>query len=361
MGNKPTSSGGDTDDCLTKSIKPINNPSTNNYPTITLGHSHQSTSTITLLILSDTHGKHRTLPLPSQGADILLHCGDWSNWKTSKKDTVDFNKWLGELKGYERKILICGNHEICCGKLTTAKIKEKYITNAEYYCNEAIQHKSLKLWLSPLTRARNVSYRANSFSKSQERLQEEFSKCPNDTDVLITHSPPYGILDRHKKGHRMGSIELWKTVQRVLPSIHIFGHCHDDAGALSRKMLPEGTWHCQTCTFENQSLHLACSACSTVRQPKLITFINASNKKNVQPFLLKIYMKKDKINDEEEKEKENEKEEEMEGKNGGGGIDSEGNDGKTEDTKEILETATAIHSTQETKNQTSPLPQHDSI
>ena len=293
MGNTPTKSkGGATDEWERAMVQKAENE--HHYPTITIGVEQSCDKTITFLVVSDTHNQHRKLPLPKDGADVLLHCGDWSNWESSKKITEDFNAWLGSpdiLARFPRRIVVGGNHELCCSKVSTEQVRTKIITNAEYYNGESITHESLKLWLSPLTRSRNLTYRANAFSKSSENLTKEFAKCPNDVDILVTHSPPYGILDMHKSGHRMGSLELWQTVQRVLPTVHVFGHCHDNGGAETRKMLKEGNWCCVKCTLENSSKHLACSACNTERKPTLVTFINASNKLNVQPFLLRVNMK----------------------------------------------------------------------
>ena len=51
---------------------------------------------------------HRELgKLPDR--DILVHCGDWSNWATAAADTADFNEWLKEQP--HAKIVVAGNHE----------------------------------------------------------------------------------------------------------------------------------------------------------------------------------------------------------------------------------------------------------
>ena len=48
-------------------------------------------------------------------------------------------------------------------------------------------------------------------------------------DVLITHAPPYGILDRDGSIH-YGSNELLSRVTAVRPRIHLFGHIHKANG-----------------------------------------------------------------------------------------------------------------------------------
>ena len=169
MGNRPTTTAGDVEQWARSAVAFVPDAASA-YPMIAIGKpAKKDGRTIRILVLSDTHGQHRQLPLPAEGADVLLHCGDWSNWKTSRKDTEDFNRWLGTLEGYTRRIVVAGNHELCLCKQTTQKIRETMITNAEYYSGgDLVTHDSLKMWLSPLTRSRNVTYRANAFSKSSE-------------------------------------------------------------------------------------------------------------------------------------------------------------------------------------------------
>lgn len=51
---------------------------------------------------------------------------------------------------------------------------------------------------------------------------------PNDTDILVTHTPPIGHGDLCCSGVRAGCVELLTTVQkRVKPRYHVFGHVHE--------------------------------------------------------------------------------------------------------------------------------------
>lgn len=51
---------------------------------------------------------------------------------------------------------------------------------------------------------------------------------PDNTDILVTHTPPLGFGDLCCTGVRAGCVELLSTVQqRVLPKYHIFGHIHE--------------------------------------------------------------------------------------------------------------------------------------
>jgi Icc-related predicted phosphoesterase len=58
-----------------------------------------------------------------------------------------------------------------------------------------------------------------------------YAQIPSETDVLITHGPPYGILDRIPgRTGNSGCRELLKAVERIKPRIHVFGHIHAGYG-----------------------------------------------------------------------------------------------------------------------------------
>ena len=73
-------------------------PTRDGLRVLQVGPAHDpAASRVTICVMSDTHGSHRNLELPRHGADVLIHAGDHANWKTSARDTRDFNAWLGEI------------------------------------------------------------------------------------------------------------------------------------------------------------------------------------------------------------------------------------------------------------------------
>lgn len=50
--------------------------------------------------------------------------------------------------------------------------------------------------------------------------------------VLITHEPPYGILDLTLMGNNAGMLEFREFVETKRPVLHVFGHIHEAAGYL---------------------------------------------------------------------------------------------------------------------------------
>jgi Icc-related predicted phosphoesterase len=60
-------------------------------------------------------------------------------------------------------------------------------------------------------------------------LKAKWDLIPEDTDVLITHGPPYGHLDTIQ-GFSQGCQDLLTAVEYVKPKFHVFGHVHKGAG-----------------------------------------------------------------------------------------------------------------------------------
>jgi len=57
-----------------------------------------------------------------------------------------------------------------------------------------------------------------------------YEDIPKEIDLLISHGPPKGFGSYTKFGRDIGCIELLTHVQRVKPTIHLFGHVHDAYG-----------------------------------------------------------------------------------------------------------------------------------
>ena len=171
-----------------------------------------------ILHLSDTHNKHWSLhDLPA--ADVIVHSGDAAAAGNSKEIT-DFFVWFSALD-YKYKIFVAGNHDDC---LHEAKSIKKYLpANFYYLCNSGIVIEGLKFWGVPYFTLDDVNGRCRHF----------MAQIPADTDILITHRPPYGILD--KTNNSYGCIHLLQAVLKVTPRYHFFGHVHGAYGVEKSK------------------------------------------------------------------------------------------------------------------------------
>ncbi len=54
-------------------------------------------------------------------------------------------------------------------------------------------------------------------------------------DVLLSHHPPKGVLDRVFFGLRAGLRELWRVIEAARPGLHLFGHIHESPGVEERE------------------------------------------------------------------------------------------------------------------------------
>ncbi|WP_419807127.1 metallophosphoesterase [Terriglobus sp.] len=87
---------------------------------------------------------------------------------------------------------------------------------------------------------------ARAFGLSSPRDRERhWAKIPDDTDIVVTHGPPHGILDRIQgQTEHQGDPELLAEVKRVQPLLHVFGHVHGAMGLSSRTAPPTSMLPC---------------------------------------------------------------------------------------------------------------------
>lgn len=166
-----------------------------------------------ILHLSDTHGCHRRLrDLPE--ADVVVHSGDFC-MVGSEQEAIDFLNWFCDLP-YRHKIFICGNHDDC---LYGANI-DGLDHNVHYLCNSGIEIEGLKFYGVPMFMGDCIT----------DRQSRNYARIPEDTDILITHSPAYGILD-FDDGINYGSEEILERLTALHQlKAHLFGHIHSQHG-----------------------------------------------------------------------------------------------------------------------------------
>ena len=165
-----------------------------------------------ILHLSDTHNcHHRLRDLPE--ADVVVHSGDFC-MVGSEQEAIDFLNWFCDLP-YNHKIFICGNHDDCLYGANINGLDD----NVHYLCNSGIEIEGLKFYGVPMFMCDCVTDRQNL----------NYDKIPIDTDILITHTPAYGILD-FDDNINYGSEVLLQAATNVNLRIHLFGHIHKQHG-----------------------------------------------------------------------------------------------------------------------------------
>ena len=187
--------------------------------------------------------------------------GDLTSIQTYEELNL-FSDFLTEQKSkFENIVVGAGNHKVIFASQLYSKYGTRYFQkdtldpgkarsilvdnkNISYLEDSGISLKGVKFWgtswIPPYSRLRfNLP--------SSELAKQTFAKIPEDTDVLISHSPPKGVMDRNfhlgtevdldtgkKKRERIliesGCFILKERVDTVGPKLHIFGHLHECSG-----------------------------------------------------------------------------------------------------------------------------------
>jgi Icc-related predicted phosphoesterase len=175
-----------------------------------------------LILISDTHSLHRRVELPE--GDIIIHAGDWQNSGRDWDDVYNFSTWWNDLQ-FKHKILIDGNHD---GLAQAARsIVVDAFKDTHYLLDSDVEIEDIKFYGSPYS----PTFFNWWFMKDRgDPIKKHWDLIPSDTDVLITHTPPMGMLDTLEDGNHVGCEELAKTVDKVNPKVHVFGHIHNGYG-----------------------------------------------------------------------------------------------------------------------------------
>lgn len=180
-----------------------------------------------LVCISDTHGDHENVALPE--GDVLIHAGDVTGHGT-EEEYVSFVAWLAS-QPHEHKIFIAGNHDtyLESNSEKTAALAEA--AGVTYLNDSGCTINGVKFWGSPITpRFFDWSFMRNPGSD----IEQHWLKIPTDTKVVVTHGPPYGILDQVERSEKVyehtGCPSLLAKLTQVNPKYHIFGHIHEGFG-----------------------------------------------------------------------------------------------------------------------------------
>src|SRR5690606_32531661 len=125
--------------------------------------------------------------------------------------------------------MIAGNHDFFFEVASKDQVNEVLAEYPEitYLNDSGVTIEGIKFWGSPVT-----PYFHNwAFNRFQNEIAEHWDLIPNGIDVLITHGPPYGILDKvYHDNRNVGCLILKNKVKEVKPQVHVFGHIHEAMG-----------------------------------------------------------------------------------------------------------------------------------
>lgn len=191
-----------------------------------------------LICVSDTHTYGKRVLVPD--GDVLLHAGDHT-FKGTETEVYTALAWLESLP-HKHKLFIAGNHDWFFDinrptsfrgwNLTTNMAISEMLDcfpGITYLQDSGVEIDGLKFWGSPWQPA-FYDWAFNLYG--EPAAEKVWSQIPDDTNVLITHGPPHGILDRTLPGdQRAGCPVLARHLSRLSAlRLHVFGHLHESYG-----------------------------------------------------------------------------------------------------------------------------------
>lgn len=179
---------------------------------------------------SDLHGM---LPESIPECDILIIAGDLcpdfrrdgEHYQQAKWLRLVFTNWLRDLPA-RKVIVIAGNHDFIW-EYEWEKHKVMRRNDAfEYLEDSSTVFEGLTIHGSPWV----PNLPGWAFFAEEAVIYNKLQKIPANVDVLVTHGPPFGILDRATRRVDAGSRSLRELVLDRKPKLHVFGHIHEAYG-----------------------------------------------------------------------------------------------------------------------------------
>ena len=206
-----------------------------------------------IVCISDTHSLHRIMddinPLPE--GDILIHAGDCTNIG-KPHEVKEFVEWFMDIKGFDTKVFIAGNHDWAFQRVNEPHHKGDYdwfhnLMNSENLTQSDVVYledtnfiidspefsRPIKIHGSPWQP--NFYNWAFNLPRMGDEIKGKWDMIPDDTDILITHGPPQEIRDfvsNWRQGDMNVGCELLRhqLENRLKPLLHVFGHIHGAYG-----------------------------------------------------------------------------------------------------------------------------------
>jgi len=173
-------------------------------------------------VISDTHLRDEELRLAE--GDLLIHCGDLLDLDRSEpSDLRKLDRWFGR-QPFDMIVCTGGNHDHLL-EHARARVPQPF-RNARYLEDEALNYRGLRIYGAPWV----PGLPAHAFHEDRPGLANAWARIPAGIDILVTHTPPHGILDRSSRGMSFGCPDLARELVRIAPRVHCFGHVHASAG-----------------------------------------------------------------------------------------------------------------------------------
>jgi Icc-related predicted phosphoesterase len=184
-----------------------------------------------LVAFSDTHGQHEEVTIPE--CDVVVFAGDACRYG-SRDEFIEFVNWYVKIPAV--RILVPGNHDFCTQKYLGFG-KEACLNRGIFYlADDFVTINGITFYGFPWT----PPYGNFAWMADEAEMYDKLKKISVDVDVMISHGPPAGILDRSRKTREFtGSSAIYRFITEEYNwpnkrdrdvSLHIFGHIHENYG-----------------------------------------------------------------------------------------------------------------------------------
>ena len=188
-------------------------------------------------LISDTHNKHKHVhnkglgDLP--GGDLIIHAGDATS-RGYRHEIVEFAKWFNQLD-YKHRVFIAGNHDWGFQNNVDEVMEHLAYYEGVTYVEDKMRtikdgDTIINIYGSPW-QPEFYNWAFN-LPKNGPGLASKWEAIPEDTDILVTHGPAFGILDtvEGRRSSHLGCELLAERIAVVKPKIHVCGHIHTGYG-----------------------------------------------------------------------------------------------------------------------------------
>lgn len=188
--------------------------------------------------VSDLHGILPTIP----ECDLLLIAGDicpaWDHSLRIQRVWLDttFRRWLKSVPVKQQIVGVAGNHDMIYQQWPEGVPEEL----PWVYLQDAVTEVAgLKIFGAPWQLPFGLGW---AFNLPENTLARKYELIPDDTDVIVTHGPPFGYGDavprrlnnsnetEWPEPNHQGSIALTKRIEEIKPKLVVTGHIHESHG-----------------------------------------------------------------------------------------------------------------------------------
>ena len=181
-----------------------------------------------IIHLSDSHSSPIKCNIEKIEGNLLIHSGDIGGRGT----IVDVEKAVKDLalfkEDFDEIILIPGNHDWAFERSWDVMVQVCKDADIILLNDSGFEFNGIKIWGSPIT----PWFRNWAFNRYRgQEIKKHWDMIPLDTQILITHGPPYEILDVVNRGGSVGCQDLSDKIKELKDlKLHLFGHIHESAG-----------------------------------------------------------------------------------------------------------------------------------